>query len=246
MAPRRESRRELAQGRAAAATLASGGSANARRSGRPRPGAAAAGALTVPSTALLVAIDEVASRDPVVADLVAHIGLISHRPRDPDEPFGALVRAIVFQQLAGRQGYGLAWKLDPPPNRQRARAARRPLQALPLDRRPLLLGSRTPLPSDRNRHRPPVGRSFRSTRSERAHSPCSSAPGIAEVASTSWLQFKGFDVSMRRRLSRYVFCSSTPRLAEWLDDVVAEVFVDDGGVAVGDLRSFVSLSITTA
>jgi hypothetical protein len=52
------------------------------------------------------------------------------------------------------------------------------------------------------------------------------------------LQFKGFDVSMRRRLSRYVFCSSTPRLAEWLDDVVAEVFVDDGGVDVGDLRSF--------
>ena len=99
MAPRRESRRELAQGRAAAATLASGGSANARRSGRPRPGAAAAGALTVPSTALRVAIDEVASRDPVVADLVAHIGLISHRPRDPDGPFGALVRAIVFQQL---------------------------------------------------------------------------------------------------------------------------------------------------
>jgi DNA-3-methyladenine glycosylase II len=56
----------------------------------------------VPSTALGVAIDEVASRDPVVADLVARIGPISHRPRDPDGPFGALVRAIVFQQLAGR------------------------------------------------------------------------------------------------------------------------------------------------
>ena len=56
----------------------------------------------MPATALRVAIDEVASRDPVVADLVARIGPISHRPSDPDGPFGALVRAIVFQQLAGR------------------------------------------------------------------------------------------------------------------------------------------------
>ena len=56
----------------------------------------------MPSTALRVAMDEVASRDPVVADLVALIGLISHRPRDPDGPFSALVRAIVVQQLAGR------------------------------------------------------------------------------------------------------------------------------------------------
>jgi hypothetical protein len=49
----------------------------------------------VPPTAQRVAIDEVASRDPIVADLVARIGPISHRPRDPDGPFGALVRAIV-------------------------------------------------------------------------------------------------------------------------------------------------------
>jgi DNA-3-methyladenine glycosylase II len=48
------------------------------------------------------AIDEVASRDPVLADLVARVGPIRHRPRDPDGPFAALVRAIVFQQLAGR------------------------------------------------------------------------------------------------------------------------------------------------
>ena len=47
------------------------------------------------------AIDEVASRDPVLAQLVARVGPIRHRPRDPDGPFGALVRAIVFQQLAG-------------------------------------------------------------------------------------------------------------------------------------------------
>jgi 3-methyladenine DNA glycosylase/8-oxoguanine DNA glycosylase len=51
---------------------------------------------------LRAAIDEVASRDPVLADLVARVGPIRHRPRDPDGPFGALVRAIVFQQLAGR------------------------------------------------------------------------------------------------------------------------------------------------
>jgi DNA-3-methyladenine glycosylase II len=48
------------------------------------------------------AIAEVSSRDPVLADLVAQVGPIRHRPRDPDGPFAALVRAIVFQQLAGR------------------------------------------------------------------------------------------------------------------------------------------------
>ncbi len=51
---------------------------------------------------LRVAIDEVAARDPVLAHLVALAGPIKHRPRDPDGPFGALVRAIVYQQLAGR------------------------------------------------------------------------------------------------------------------------------------------------
>jgi len=57
--------------------------------------------LTAPSS-LRAAIDEVASRDPVLADLVERVGPIRHRPRDPDGPFAALVRAIVFQQLAGR------------------------------------------------------------------------------------------------------------------------------------------------
>jgi DNA-3-methyladenine glycosylase II len=51
---------------------------------------------------LQAAIDEVASRDPVLAELVAHVGPIHHRPRDPEGPFAALARAIVFQQLAGR------------------------------------------------------------------------------------------------------------------------------------------------
>ena len=57
-----------------------------------------------PATArsLRASIDEVASRDPVLADLVERVGPIRHRPRDPDGPFAALVRAIVFQQLAGR------------------------------------------------------------------------------------------------------------------------------------------------
>jgi len=44
---------------------------------------------------------EVASRDPVVARLVELAGPLTWRPRDPDGHFGALVRAIVFQQLAG-------------------------------------------------------------------------------------------------------------------------------------------------
>jgi DNA-3-methyladenine glycosylase II len=53
-------------------------------------------------SSLQAAIDEVASRDTVLAGLVARVGPIRHRPRDPDGPFAALVRAIVFQQLAGR------------------------------------------------------------------------------------------------------------------------------------------------
>ena len=47
------------------------------------------------------AISEVAARDPVLANLAAVAGPITHRPRDPDGRFGILVRAIVFQQLAG-------------------------------------------------------------------------------------------------------------------------------------------------
>jgi len=56
----------------------------------------------VVALALAAAIDEAASRYPVLADLVARLGPIRHRPRDPDGPFAALARAIVFQQLAGR------------------------------------------------------------------------------------------------------------------------------------------------
>lgn len=51
---------------------------------------------------MAAAIAAVADIDPVVAGLVEAAGPIRYRPRDPDGPFGALVRAIVFQQLAGR------------------------------------------------------------------------------------------------------------------------------------------------
>jgi 3-methyladenine DNA glycosylase/8-oxoguanine DNA glycosylase len=60
---------------------------------------------------LRAAIDEVASRDPVLAQLVERIGPIGHRPRDPDGPFAALVRAIVFQQLAGRAAQAIYGRL---------------------------------------------------------------------------------------------------------------------------------------
>jgi 3-methyladenine DNA glycosylase/8-oxoguanine DNA glycosylase len=51
---------------------------------------------------LAAAVGEAASRDPVLANLVVLAGPIRWRPRNPDGHFGALVRSIVFQQLAGR------------------------------------------------------------------------------------------------------------------------------------------------
>ncbi len=51
---------------------------------------------------LAAAVAQAAARDPVLAHLVEIAGPLKHRPRDPDGHFGALVRAIVFQQLAGR------------------------------------------------------------------------------------------------------------------------------------------------
>jgi DNA-3-methyladenine glycosylase II len=47
------------------------------------------------------AIEDVAGRDPVLANLVSLVGPVAYRPGDPDGHFGALVRSIVFQQLAG-------------------------------------------------------------------------------------------------------------------------------------------------
>src|SRR5690349_23379418 len=76
-------------------------------------GSSLAGSRRVPATEAVVtlaavpvslsqAIAEVAARDPVLANLVALAGPIRYRPRDPDGPYGSLVRAIVYQQLAGR------------------------------------------------------------------------------------------------------------------------------------------------
>lgn len=45
---------------------------------------------------------ELSARDKTMAKLVALAGPPRLRPRDPDGRFGALVRAIVFQQLAGK------------------------------------------------------------------------------------------------------------------------------------------------
>jgi DNA-3-methyladenine glycosylase II len=67
--------------------------------------------LAVGRTTLRAAIDEVASRDAVLAELVERVGPIRHRPRHPDGPFGALVRAIVFQQLAGRAAEAIYGRL---------------------------------------------------------------------------------------------------------------------------------------
>jgi 3-methyladenine DNA glycosylase/8-oxoguanine DNA glycosylase len=50
---------------------------------------------------LVAAIEEAAGRDPVLAHLVAIVGPVPFPPRDEDGHFGALVRSITFQQLAG-------------------------------------------------------------------------------------------------------------------------------------------------
>jgi len=52
-------------------------------------------------TSLATAIEEAAGRDPVLAHLITLVGPVEYPPRDPDGHFGALVRSITFQQLAG-------------------------------------------------------------------------------------------------------------------------------------------------
>jgi hypothetical protein len=56
----------------------------------------------VSRTALATAIDNVAARDPVLAHLVALVGPIKHRPRDPDGHFGALVRSTPYRSVVAR------------------------------------------------------------------------------------------------------------------------------------------------
>ena len=45
---------------------------------------------------------EIARRDPALAAVIERAGPVRLRTADPDGPFGALVRAIAYQQLAGR------------------------------------------------------------------------------------------------------------------------------------------------
>jgi len=56
----------------------------------------------VPRPSHAAATAELALRDPVIARLAELAGPIKLRARNADGPFGALARAIVFQQLAGR------------------------------------------------------------------------------------------------------------------------------------------------
>ena len=60
---------------------------------------------------LAAAITAVARRDPVLRRLVARVGFIRYRPRNPDGHFGALARSIVFQQLAGRAAQAIHGRL---------------------------------------------------------------------------------------------------------------------------------------
>jgi DNA-3-methyladenine glycosylase II len=55
----------------------------------------------VPRISLAVATAEAAGRDPALAALIERAGPFAPRPRNADGHFGALVRAIAFQQLAG-------------------------------------------------------------------------------------------------------------------------------------------------
>lgn len=55
----------------------------------------------MPRLSLAAATALIVERDPAFAPLVDAAGRLTWRTRSPDGPFGALVRAIVFQQLAG-------------------------------------------------------------------------------------------------------------------------------------------------
>jgi DNA-3-methyladenine glycosylase II len=55
----------------------------------------------MPATTLPEATEELTKRDPALRRAAARLGPIEQLPRDADGPFGSLVRAIVYQQLAG-------------------------------------------------------------------------------------------------------------------------------------------------
>jgi 3-methyladenine DNA glycosylase/8-oxoguanine DNA glycosylase len=50
---------------------------------------------------LAAIIDDLAGRDAALAELISRVGPVKQLPRDPHGHYGALVRAITFQQLAG-------------------------------------------------------------------------------------------------------------------------------------------------
>jgi DNA-3-methyladenine glycosylase II len=56
----------------------------------------------MPRVSWKAATEELARRDPRLATVIDRTGPVKLRARNPDGPFGALVRAIVFQQLAGK------------------------------------------------------------------------------------------------------------------------------------------------
>ncbi|HTF08259.1 MAG TPA: DNA-3-methyladenine glycosylase 2 family protein [Asanoa sp.] len=60
---------------------------------------------------LAEATSRVAAIDPALARVVQQAGPIHHRKRDPDGPFGALARAITFQQLSGRSAIAIHSRL---------------------------------------------------------------------------------------------------------------------------------------
>jgi len=62
-------------------------------------------------TTLAEASAYVAAADPAMAKVVARVGPLRQRPRDPDGGFAALVRAITFQQLAGRAAVAIHGRL---------------------------------------------------------------------------------------------------------------------------------------
>ncbi len=59
-----------------------------------------------------VATAEGARRDPALAAVIERAGPARLRTKDPDGPFGALVRAIVYQQLSGRSAAAIYGRLE--------------------------------------------------------------------------------------------------------------------------------------
>lgn len=63
-----------------------------------------------PRVSLAAATAELAGRDPHLGALVEQVGPMHWRPRSAD-PYGALVRTIVYQQLAGRAAAAIHGRL---------------------------------------------------------------------------------------------------------------------------------------